>query len=218
MNFEVPSPRNGLLISPTLSRQCWGFAAGSSLFALGSAPGFASVVGATGTNMAYFIGAWFFTGAAAIQLALAGPMTGTRSDPPMIRADWLAAVVQFLGTLLFNISTGAALRAHSIPEQKHLVWTPDAAGSVAFLISGVAAVIGFTHAARLFEPQSREWWAVWINLIGCVAFGASAVGGFVTTAGATEDAILANSGTFVGALCFVAAALILLPRRQHPRG
>jgi hypothetical protein len=31
----------------------------------------------------------------------------------------------------------------------------------------------------------------------------------------TEDALLANAGTFVGALCFLAAALLVLPRRDR---
>lgn len=31
----------------------------------------------------------------------------------------------------------------------------------------------------------------------------------------TEDALLANSGTFLGALCFLVAALLVLPRREQ---
>jgi hypothetical protein len=44
-------------------------------------------------------------------------------------------------------------------------------------------------------------------------------------AAVTEDALLANTGTFVGALCFLTAALLLLPpkrtgnrRGRSPRG
>ena len=130
------------------------------------------------------------------------------SSGPTDRADWLSAATQFGGTVLFNLSTGAAVWAHSITRERRLVWTPDAAGSAAFLLSGVLAVIALSYAAR-----ARERWATWINLAGCVAFGASALGAFVTKAGATEDAFLATSGTFIGALCFLSAALLLLPKR-----
>ena len=47
--------------------------------------------------------------------------------------------------------------------------------------------------------------------IGSVAFGVSALGGFITESGVTGDAPLANVGTFIGALCFLVAALLVLP-------
>jgi hypothetical protein len=64
-----------------------------------------------------------------------------------------------------------------------------------------------------FELNSRDWQAEWINMIGCVASGVSAFGAFVTQSGVTEDALLANAGTFIGAVCFLVAALLILPRR-----
>ena len=114
------------------------FIIGSALFALGSAPGFASAAGATASNLCYFVGAWFFTGAALVQLVRSGPMmTPVDYDPgKMFRAEWLAGSTQFFGTLLFNVSTTAALMAHTVKGEQHLVWNPDAGGSVAFLLSG----------------------------------------------------------------------------------
>lgn len=61
--------------------------------------------------------------------------------------------------------------------------------------------------------RSLDWQSEWINLLGCLAFAVSAVGAYVSRVGVTEDAVLANLGTFVGALCFLAAALLVLPRR-----
>lgn len=89
------------------------------------------------------------------------------------------------------------------------VWAPDATGSLAFLISGVLAVL----LVGWWSPRSIDWQAGWLNLIGCVAFGVSAVAAFVLKNGATVDEPLANLGTFVGALCFLVAALLILPRR-----
>jgi hypothetical protein len=37
----------------------------------------------------------------------------------------------------------------------------------------------------------------------------------VSESGVTEDALLANMGTFIGALCFLVAALVILPRRAQ---
>jgi len=187
----------------TLRRQCWLFVVGAAFFAVATAPGFAAVATATATNALCFIGSWFFTSAAYIQLRLA---TGGR-------ADRLAARTQFLGTLLFNISTGSALWAHRVMTERRFVWRPDAYGSTLFLISSLVAVAAITVRFGVFAPRSRDWQAAWINMAGSVAFGVSAVGAFVSTRGATADEWLANMGTFIGALCFLVAALVSLPPR-----
>jgi hypothetical protein len=187
----------------TLRRQCWLFAIGSSLFAIATLPGSSAIVGAGLANLLCFIGSWFFTTAGWMQLVLSGPA---------LRIGWLSAATQFAGTILFNISTGAALWAHAVKPERRLVWAPDMSGSLAFLVSGVLGVVAVTVAVGVFELRSRDWQAEWINMIGCFAFGVSALGAFVTKTGVTEDALLANLGTFIGALCFLVAALMALPR------
>ena len=107
--------------------------------------------------------------------------------------------------------------AHAVRPERRLVWAPDATGSLAFLLSGALGIIAVTAVVGIVELKSRDWQAEWINLIGCVAFGVSALGAFVTTSGVTEDALLANVGTFIGALCFLAAALLVLPRGPSAR-
>ncbi|MFW0793354.1 hypothetical protein AAFP30_06040 [Gordonia sp. CPCC 205515] len=211
--YDPPPAWTSRVLTPTLTKQCVGFMIGSALFALGSAPGLGSLMGASAANICFFTGAWFFTGAAFIQLITAGAVTVPVSYAPgtMVRAEWLAAATQFFGTLLFNVSTGAALQAHTVAAQKHLVWTPNAEGSVAFLISGFCVLIAYARGDRLWAPTSRDWWSGQINLLGCIAFGVSAVGAYITTSGVTVDAVLANLGTFIGALCFFVASLIVLP-------
>lgn len=204
-----------VLLTPTLRKQCIGFMIGSALFALGSAPGFGTWAGAGAVNISYFVGAWFFTGAALIQLVLSGAVTTSVSYGPgvMVRAEWLAASTQFFGTLLFNVSTGAALAAHSVKGQADLVWTPDAAGSVAFLISGYFVLVSYRHVNGTgWAPKDRDWWSGQINFLGCVAFGVSAVASYITSAGVTVDAVLANTGTLVGAVCFFLASAVVLPK------
>lgn len=182
----------------TLTRQCWLFAIGSSFFAVATAPGFPAVAGAGTTNTLCFVGSWFFTTAAWMQLVLSERGIG-----------WWSSATQFAGTLLFNLSTGASVWAHAVLAERRYVWAPDATGSLAFLISGALAVL----AVVALSPKSVEWQAAWINLAGCVAFGVSALAAFVRKTGVTVDERLANFGTFVGALCFLVAALMLWPRR-----
>ncbi len=213
MSIAASSPRRSEIFIPTLTKQCWGFMIGSALFALGSAPGFGSWAGASTVNICYFIGAWFFTAAGLMQLLLSGPVT-TRVDygnGVMVRADWLSAATQSLGTVLFNVSTTAALTAHAVVSQRDLIWAPDAGGSIAFLVSGFLAVRGYRHAHSSFDPGARAWWSVQINLLGCIAFGVAAVGSYISEAGVTVDATMANVGTFIGAICFFLTSLIVLP-------
>ena len=167
------------------------FVIGSSFFAAATVPVFGP--SAVTANVLCFIGSWFFTSAGWMQLVLADPGN---------RPEWLSAATQFAGTILFNVSTGSAVWAQAVTAQRRFVWAPDATGSVAFLVSGV------------FALAAVGWLAAWINMVGCIAFGASATGAFIRKSGATADAVLANLGTFLGALCFLAAALLLLPRRH----
>ncbi|ORA47361.1 hypothetical protein BST22_20580 [Mycolicibacterium chubuense] len=190
----------------TLTRQCWLFAIGSSFFALATVPGFPSWAGAGAADVLCFAGSWFFTTAAWMQLRLADPDA---------RAEWSSAALQFVGTLLFNLSTGAAVWAHAVTAERRYVWVPDATGSTAFLLSGILGMIAVS--AGLIDLRSREWLAGAVNLLGCIAFAVSAVAAFVRKTGVTEDEWLANVGTFIGALCFLVAALALLPRAAQSR-
>ena len=210
---SIERPRMSFLI-PTVTKQCWGFMIGSAFFALGSAPGLGELLGTAGSNILFFIGAWFFTTAGLIQLFLSGAVAVPVSYAPgrMVRAEWLAAATQSFGTLMFNVSTTAALYAKSIPAEERFVWTPDAGGSVAFLVSGVLAFVAYARVARLWDAGRRAWWSVFINFVGCVAFGASAIGAYILPDGDAADGSLSSGGTFIGAICFLLASLIVLPQ------
>lgn len=191
---------------------------GSALFALGSVPGFGQLVGADTVNLCYFVGAWFFTGAGFIQLVRSATPAELESSMPgsAVRAEWLSAATQSVGTILFNISTTSALFAHTVAGERHLVWSPDAGGSIAFLISGAVAFVAYSRSTGSgVDLRSRDWWSVLVNWVGCVAFGVSAVGAFVARDGVTADAVAANAGTFVGALCFLVASAIVLPGARN---
>jgi hypothetical protein len=196
-----------------LRAQCYLFMIGSSLFATGTAPGFAVLCCADAANLLCFMGSWFFTSAALIQLLLSRPSMSRSCDMPSIRAEYLSAAIQLFGTLNFNLSTGTTLWAERASARRLFVWWPDAAGSVAFLLSGALGIVAVTLTVGLIRVKSRLWLAACTSMIGSIAFGASAIGAFITKAGGTEDAQLAQAGTFVGALCFLIAAFLRLPKR-----
>ncbi|HJC58968.1 MAG TPA: hypothetical protein H9755_01365 [Candidatus Dietzia intestinigallinarum] len=212
---DTATGRSTPILVPTLTKQSWSFMIGSTLFAVGAAVAIWDLGSASLTNMLCFIGAWFFTAAGLMQTALSGAAT-TKVDygtGRMFRAVWLAAAIQSIGTILFNVSTSGALSAHTVLAEERLVWNPDAGGSVAFLISAAFVYVGyFRERDTLWEPGRSEWWAAHINMLGCIAFGVSAVGAFILSDGSTENAMLANWGTLIGALCFFFSSAVVLPQ------
>jgi drug/metabolite transporter (DMT)-like permease len=199
-----------------LRREAWGFAVGSLFFALGAVPFYADAVGEIVTNLTFFVGAIFFTLAALIQLLLSGRRPPRKGSNRADRADWWAAAVQFAGTLFFNLSTSAALLTVVNSDARvGSGWRPDAWGSICFLIASALAVVATTDRDGLWDPQARSWRCTWLNMAGSVFFGISAIGAFVIPSTSDFVSLLwANLGTFLGALCFLAAAL--LSRRDIP--
>lgn len=202
-------------ITPTLWIQCWGFMLGSTFFAVGSFAPIASQIGATASNVLFFIGSWGFTTAAFVQLHLNGP---SRNERGAFRALWLAAATQFVGTILFNVSTGTAITAKSLFAEEQLVWAPDAQGSVLFLVSGAFALLALGRIGRLWSPLDRDWFSNWVNMGGCIAFGVSAIAAIVTTGGGVENASLAGWSTCIGAVCFFLASALVLPDATRKSG
>ncbi|WP_084126461.1 hypothetical protein [Demequina sp. NBRC 110054] len=196
-----------------LRAEAWGFALGSLCFVAGALPWFAQGIGAVGTAWTFFVGSVLFTAAGAIQLLLSGrrvPRAGTSAGDVW---DWWAAAVQSVGTVLFNVSTFAALRAAiATPEAAGVGWRSDAWGSVAFLVSGAFALAAARRRHELWHLQARTPQAAWLNMIGSVAFGASAIGAYVVPdTGTFVSLFWANLGTLLGALCFLGAAVLVRP-------
>ncbi|MCO5316619.1 MAG: hypothetical protein M9938_10750 [Solirubrobacterales bacterium] len=204
-----------LEITPTLKTQCWGFMIGSLLFAAGSFEPIAAQIGTKAANVLFFIGSWGFTTAAFVQLHLSGP---SRNEHQVLRAIWLAAATQFVGTILFNISTGSAINATTQLAEEQMVWKPDAEGSVFFLISGVFSLLALSQDGKLWGPANRDWLSAWVNMAGCIAFGISAFAAVITPGGGVENATLAGWATFAGAGCFFLASALSLPEAYRPSG
>jgi hypothetical protein len=201
------------------------FAIGSLLFALGAVAGYASAVGASWDAVTFFAGSLFFTAAGFLtyrEAVDAGPRTPGAPRRRFFvcqphRIDWWSTAVQLAGTVFFNVSTGVAMISDLSAQAAHRhVWRPDAVGSVCFLVASALAWFEACHGWAAWRPRSWSWWITLVNLAGSVAFGVSAVAGYISpSTGQLHNAELTNLGTFTGALCFLAGALLLLPERTE---
>jgi hypothetical protein len=205
----------------------WLFIIGSSCFALGSVPAYANAVGAQVDAVTYFVGSLFFTSASFCQLVQAQSPHMTEVDartqhapaPVVLRAwkpadrNWVAAATQFPGTLFFNVSTlVATVHNLTVATEDRYVWRPDFFGSVLFLISSTYAILALGEWFLAFRPRRLPWWIAWLNMLGSIAFMASAIASYVLpSTGGLVDEPVANAGTFAGAVCFLVGAGLMLP-------
>jgi hypothetical protein len=194
-----------------------GFAIGSACFFIGPFPGFVELVGSGVDGVVFFAGSVFFTLAAGLELREGTLRRGRRwgADP-----SWWSAASQFVGTLLFNLSTFHAMQdGLSTQQENRLVWAPDLFGSAAFLISGGLAYRVARRARRGPARRDREWTMAAVNLAGCVFFGVSAIASYVVpSTGSVLDLAAANWTTALGALCFFIGAVMMLPRHSAAAG
>ena len=165
------------------------FAVGSLLFALGSLPGYVNAARDRWDTLTYFIGSLFFTSAAFLTYREAVDAAPAAQNPhhrrffvyQPRRIDWWATAVQLAGTLYFNVSTGVAMGANLSAQTAHQhVWRPDAVGSVCFLVASGLAWFEVCHAWAAWRPRLWSWWITLLNLLGSIAFGVSAVAGYIS--------------------------------------
>jgi len=72
------------------------------------------------------------------------------------------------------------------------------------LLGGLAPNVGVLIGALSWRPRALSWRIAATNLVGSVAFGASAIGAYVIVdTGDLRDEVAANAGTFIGAACFL---------------
>jgi hypothetical protein len=201
------------------------FAVGSFLFGLGTVPAYVNAVGGTPDAVTFFIGSLFFTSAGFLQYREAvdaAPRTPGAARRKVFvflphQIDWLATGIQSVGTLEFNISTFAAIfAAVGSAQARHHVWRPDVLGSVCFLVASALAWFEACHGWAAWRPKSPGWWITAVNLAGSVAFGFSAIASYVVPGTAEMLSVpVTNLGTFVGAVCFLVGAVLLLFERTE---
>ena len=172
------------------------FAIGSTCFAVASFASQWASAPRPGIGVTFFVGSIFFTTAAFLQLRAA-----------QTRNDELAALIQFVGTLFFNVSTfeGMKRRLRRPARPTCASGRPDVFGSVCFLVSSALAYVAVRR-------PSSGWRIAALNLLGSVFFGVSAVAALIEPSTSEPvSAAIANAGTTAGAVCFFAGALMLIP-------
>jgi hypothetical protein len=226
-HLSVAPPRGSMWWAPR-DRDWWIgvlFAVGSFIFGLGVVPAYATAVGTTLDAVTFFIGSLFFTSAGFLQYREAVDAAPKRPGAARRRVfvflpgqiDWLATGVQLIGTLAFNVSTAVAIwTVAGSAQARHHVWRPDVVGSACFLVASLLAWFEACHGWVAWRPRSLAWWITGVNLAGSVAFGVSAVASYVEP-GTTQllSAPVTNLGTFAGAVCFLAGAVLLLFERTE---
>ena len=200
------------------------FVVGSACFTVGGIASQWASTSRPAIGVTFFVGSLFFTSAAYLQYTeavnaergIASPKTRHRWRPASWeprRIDWLASLIQLVGTVFFNISTFAALNHSLTTHQTNTrVWAPDALGSVAFLISSELAFAEVCHRWVCLKGRPLSWKIVALNLVGSIAFGISAIASLVEpSTGEPLSAHIANGGTSFGGLCFLIGSLLLMP-------
>jgi hypothetical protein len=196
------------------------FMGGSTCFAAGSFPPTASLIG-DAAGWVFFFGSILFTTAAYLQYYEATNQGSHIEGHGRSRhfaglqtqsIGWWASAIQLIGTLWFNISTFNALRDLATRQEEALVWAPDAVGSICFLVASGLALIEVCSKLWCWKPKLINWRIAAINMIGSIAFGISAIGAFIVPeTGELNNATVANSFTFIGAVMFFTAAAMLIP-------
>jgi hypothetical protein len=175
------------------------FAIGSACFFVGPFPGYVDLVGAEADATTFFVGSLFFTSAALLQ--------ALESEGE----DRLPSLIQFAGTIFFNVNTFRAMDdSFGNSQVDRLIWTPELAGSICFLVSGWMAYRSLRTAAPERPKRGLEWRIGAINLAGCVFFMISTLAAYVVPkTGDVLDLAAANWATGLGALCFFVGAIWL---------
>lgn len=196
------------------------FMIGSFLFALGSFPAYAQLVDPGTVGITFVIGSIFFTSAGYsqfLQVVNGADAEGSSSfrfwawQPASML--WWAVFVQLIGTLFFNFNTIDAMFDSFTTEQTNrLVWAPDFFGSIAFLIASHLAWLTVCQRVWCVRRYDVDWWISALNYVGSIFFMISAITAFtLPTTGEVINLTLVNLGTFVGAVCFLVGAYLLLP-------
>jgi hypothetical protein len=188
------------------------FMAGSTCFAVGSFPLYFQNVDALAVALTFFVGSLLFTTAAYLQFRL--EVDGARFAWRPHDLGWAASAIQLVGTLAFNASTFFAIdESLDVSAENHLVWAPDAVGSIAFLTASATALV-VVHRDAMRTDRDRTIGG--LNMVGSVLFGLAALGArTLTTTGEPANVVLVNVGTLLGALCFFAGAALLLPSHDE---
>jgi hypothetical protein len=200
-----------------------GFAIGSACFAVAAIASQWASAPRPAIGVTFFVGSILFTAAAylgfwevvnvergPIHVHVRHRLRPASWEPH--RIDWLAALIQLVGTVFFNFSCFQGMKHGLDTKQENLrVWAPDAVGSICFLLASEGAFAEVCGRWVCFRGRSPAWRIVALNMLGSIAFGVAAVAAVIQPSTSEPvSATIENAGTAIGALCFLASALMMI--------
>ncbi len=182
-------------------------------------------------NLTFFTGSLFFTSAAYgqyLEVINADITNAAYSDKKKMEWIWWAwrpknlgftsSTCQLAGTILFNINTfNCFYTGLSYVAEEILIWLPNLAGSILFLIASIFAWMEIFHDKQIKRFRSASWWIIWVNLLGSVLFQRSAFRSFIhLDSGEAVNEMIALDATLYGAVCFFIGAYLLIVEMNEP--
>ena len=164
------------------------FALGSACFLVGPFPGFVEAVGSSVDGVVFFVGSIFFTSAAALQCV---ETFNADRGPAQAAADGSARGLRAAAHRL--VEQRRPVRRNDPVQREHLPSDQGRArrrslqsagldarlvGSACFLVSATSRTSRSAAAWRPAPQRTLEWRIAAVNLLGCVAFGISALAAF----------------------------------------
>ncbi|MGI9471358.1 MAG: hypothetical protein ACR2NZ_07505 [Rubripirellula sp.] len=204
------------------------FSVGASLFVIGS---LLTLSPAVQRALPLNPGATFFAGSIPFTIAAYLQLYQAANTPPLPDAvgqdasstsligwrpadiGWWSCLLQWIGTLLFNLNTFNGMNSSLTWVQQDLwIWAPNMIGSILFMVSGYMAFAETCHRYFRWQPNSVSWWVVALNLAGCFGFLVSACLAVVLSdADSSFRMQLSVLFTLQGAIGFLLGSLAMLP-------
>ena len=227
---EEASPDDRATQNASTRRIAWLFMVGSACFVLGSVPAYLDAVGGWVDGVTYVVGSLFFTTASYGQLVQAQSpgddrrRRGHASTVPRPRAAaGLAAARPQLAGRGRPVPRHAVLqrqhRRRADPQRDRGRVGPVRLAAGPLRVDALPRVERVRRARGLGPVPHRPaavrcpWRIAWLNMLGSVLFMASAIASYVAAEHrrAARRARVAVAGTFVGAVCFLVGAALMLP-------
>ena len=195
----------------------------------GPAPGYLAWVGFRADAITFFVGSIFFTAPRCCSTSRSPAAPDRRPERQRLRptSDSRHRTVSHR-----LVGRGGATRRDVLLQRddirgiehesrrgqaQHRIWTPDVLGSICFLVASELAFAEVGHRLVSWYRTTGRGGSRRSTCSVPLAFGVSAIASFVLpTTGEPASLLLTNLGTFVGAICFLVGAVLLLPERTHP--
>jgi len=179
--------------------------------------------------LVYFIGSIFFTSASYLQYlqVINADITNIKHTTSLER-EWiwfayrwknlgfLASFIQLIGTVLFNLNTyDGMINNLTYIQEEIFISMPNVIGSICFLLASFFAWLEVYHDKNMKRFSSVLWWIIWLNILGSVFFGFSAIYGFSFNMYNSNFQEIAVYFTMFGGMSFLIASYLLIPETQQ---